>query len=178
MLISLRADKTRRICFDALLAATAMLLSYLETVIPLQLLIPLPGIRLGLANLAVVTVFALVSPLDAALVSAVRIFATGLLFGSVTSLYFSALGGLCAFFMLLLLSYVGKSMSFVGVSILSAAAHNAGQILAAVTLFDPSLLFSYLPMLLLAAILCGGAIGALLNLTLPRLQRILEGGRV
>ena len=102
MLISLRADKTRRICFDALLTATAMLLSYLETVIPLQMLIPLPGVRLGLANFAVVTVFALVSPWDAALVSAVRILATGLLFGSVTSLYFSALGGLCSFLMLLL----------------------------------------------------------------------------
>ena len=68
-------------------------------------------------------------------------------------------------------------MSFVGVSILSAAAHNTGQILAAVTLFDGSLLFSYLPMLLVASILCGGAVGILLNLTLPRLQRILEGGQ-
>lgn len=177
MLISLRADKTRRICFDALLTATAMLLSYLETVIPLQMLIPLPGVRLGLANFAVVTVFALVSPWDAALVSAVRILATGLLFGSVTSLYFSALGGLCSFLMLLLLRFVGRKMSFVGVSILSAAAHNTGQILAAVTLFDGSLLFSYLPMLLVASIFCGGAVGILLNLTLPRLQRILEGGQ-
>ena len=177
MSISLRADRTRRICFDALLTAAAMILSYLESVIPLQMLIPLPGVRLGLANLAVVAVFVLVSPLDAAIVSAVRIFSMGLLFGSVTSLYFSALGGLCSFLMLLLLRYVGKKLSFVGVSLLCAAAHNTGQILAAITLFDKGLLFSYLPMLLLASVLCGGAVGILLNLITPRLQRILKGGR-
>ncbi len=177
MRISLQADKTRRICFDALLTAAAMILSYLETILPVQMLIPLPGIRLGLANLAVVAVFVLVSPSDSAIVSAVRILSMGLLFGSVTSLYFSAMGGLFSFLMLIFLRFFGKKLSFVGVSMLCAAAHNTGQILAAITLFDVGLLFSYLPMLLAASVICGGIVGLLLNLLTPRLQKILKGGR-
>ncbi len=171
-----RADRTKRLCLDALFAATAMILSYLETLLPLQLLIPLPGVRLGLANLAVVLVFALIGRGDAALVSAVRILAMGLLFGSATSLYFSAMGGLFSFLVLLLLYKTGAKCSFLGVSVLCAAAHNTGQVLAASTLFGFELMISYLPLLLLAAVLCGGAVGALLNLATPRLEGLIKIG--
>ena len=172
MSTSLRDNKTRRLCLDALLVSFAMLLSYLEAVLPLTAWIPMPGFRLGLANVAVVIAFCLISPVDAALISAVRIFAMGLLFGSATSLYFSAMGGLLSYLILWVLSGCGKRLSFLGVSVLCAAAHNCGQILAAVTLFGPSLLISYLPVLLLASILCGGATGVLLNLLIPRLQSL------
>lgn len=178
MLISLRADKTRRLCFDAMMTALAMILSYLETLVPLQALIPLPGVRLGLANLAVVLVFVLVSPADAAVVSAVRIFAMGLLFGTPTSLYFSAMGGAVSFLTLLLMSRIGKKSSYLGVCVLCAAAHNLGQMLAATTLFGVSLLFTYLPFLILSALLCGAIVGLLLNLLVPRLQKMLGGARV
>ncbi len=171
MSISSQADRTRRLCLDAFLCVFAMLLSYLEAMLPLQLLIPIPGFRLGLCNVAVLAVFCLLSPLDAAVVSATRILLMGLLFGSATSLYFSALGGLCSFLMLLLMRAIGRKCSFVGVSILSAAAHNTGQVLAAVTLFGTSLIPTYLPLLLMASVVYGGAVGALLNLLLPRLSR-------
>ena len=178
MSISLRANSTRRLCLDALLVTFAMLLSYLEAVLPLTAWIPLPGFRLGLANLAVVIAFCLISPIDAALISAVRVFAMGLLFGSATSLYFSALGALLSYLLLCLLSRTAKRLSFLGVSVLCAAAHNVGQIVAAVTLFGPSLIFSYLPLLLVSAILCGGAVGILLNLLIPRLSSFLEKRRM
>lgn len=172
MSISLRDKITRRICLDALLIAVAMMLSYLEVLLPLNLWIPLPGFRLGLANLAVVLTFCLLSPTDAAVVSAIRILAMGLLFGSFTSLYFSALGGVLSYLTLLLLSKLAKRrLSLMGVSVLCAAAHNSGQILAAVTLFGRSLITSYLPLLLVSAVICGGAVGALLNLLIPRLER-------
>lgn len=178
MSISLRGKVTRRICLDALLIAFAMMLSYLEVLLPLNAWIPLPGFRLGLANLAVMLTFCLFSPADAAIVSFIRILAMGLLFGSATSLYFSALGGLLSFFMLLLLSKCAKRyLSFVGLSILCAAAHNCGQILAAVTLFGRSLIVSYLPFLLVSAVICGGAVGILLNLLYPRLARLGLWGR-
>ena len=98
----------------------------------------------------------------------------GLLFGSATSLYFSALGGVLSFLVLLLMSWIGKKCSFFGVSVLSAAAHNAGQIIAAVTLFGTSLISSYLPALLLASVIYGGIVGLLLNLLVPRLQAYTE----
>ncbi|MBQ8310004.1 MAG: Gx transporter family protein [Clostridia bacterium] len=153
-----------------MLCTFAVMLSYLEVLLPLSALIPLPGFRLGLANIAVLVVFCLFSPIDAAVVSAVRILLMGLLFGSTTSLYFSVMGGLLSFLVLLLLSRIGKKCSFFGVSVLSAAAHNTGQIIAAVTLFGTSLITSYLPALLLASVVYGGIVGLLLNLITPKLQ--------
>lgn len=172
MSISLRDNWIRRISLDAMLCGFAILLSYLEAVLPLQLLVPLPGFRLGLANVAVVVVFCLVSQKDAAIVSAVRIFIMGVLFGSPMSLYFSVMGGVFSFVTLMLMHRFCKKCSLIGVSVLCAAAHNTGQVLAAVTLFDVALLTSYLPALLLASILYGSVVGALLNFLIPRLQTV------
>ncbi len=166
--------RVRRICLDAVMIAAAMMLSYLEVLLPLHLLIPLPGFRLGLANVVVLLVFCLQSPVDAAIVSALRILLMGLLFGSATSLYFSALGGLFAFLMLLFCRFMLKKCSFFGVSVLCAAAHNGGQILAAATLFGSSVVFFYLPWLLLASAAYGGIVGILLNLLVPRMQRVFS----
>ena len=173
MSTSSQAKLVRRLSIDAMLCVLAMMLSYLEAVLPLNLLVPLPGFRLGLANVAVVAVFCLLTPVDALAVLSVRILLMGLLFGSPTSLYFSAMGGLFSFAVLMLAKHFGKKCSFVGVSILCAAAHNTGQIIAAVTLFDPALITTYLPMLLIASVVYGGIVGILLNLLLPRLQKTI-----
>lgn len=175
ILSRVKHERTKRLCMDACLVAFAMMLSYLEAVLPLQAIIPLPGFRLGLANVAVMATFCLFSPVDAACVSAIRILLVGLLFGSATSLYFSALGGLCSFLMLLLLRYVGKRLSFIGASVLCAAAHNTGQIIAAVTLFGTGIVFSYLSLLLIASAVYGGVVGLLLNLMIPRLEKRVRG---
>ena len=174
MSISLRGSRTRRICLDAMLLGVALMLSYLEVLLPLGALLPLPGFRLGLANLMVLAVFCLLSPADAAILSAMRILIMGVLFGSVTSLWFSAMGGLFSFLTLLLLSRIGRRCSYCGVSILCAAAHNTGQIVAAVTLFGSVLIPSYLPWLLLASVLYGGIVGILLNLCMPQLKSLIE----
>jgi len=174
MSIMSQGKHTRRVAIDAMLCVFAMMLSYLEVLLPLSVLIPLPGFRLGLANIAVLVVFCLLSPIDAAIVSAVRILLMGLLFGSATSLYFSALGGLLSFLMLLLMSWIGKKCSFFGVSVLSAAAHNTGQIIAAVSMFGAALITSYLPALLFASVIYGGIVGVLLNLLVPKLQPHIE----
>ena len=171
MSTSSQANLTRRICIDAMLCVLAMMLSYLEVILPLNLLVPIPGFRLGLANVAIVAVFCLFTPIDALAVLSVRILAMGLLFGSPTSLYFSAMGGLFAFAVLMLARYFCKNCSLVGVSILCAAAHNTGQVMAAVTIFDVVLITTYLPTLLIASVIYGGIVGAVLNLLLPRLQK-------
>lgn len=175
MSISLRGNRTHRVACNAVLIALAMMLSCLESVLPLQAALPLPGVRLGLANLVVTVAFFLFSPVDAAIVSLLRILLTAGLFGSVTSFYFSVLGGALSFLMLCLLSKIGRHCSFFGVSVLCAAAHNVGQILAAMTLFGASLFFSYLPVLLIASVLYGGIVGILLNLCVPKLQKALGG---
>lgn len=178
MSILSRDNRTRRVVLCAILTALAMMLSYLEVLLPITLLIPIPGFRLGLANLVVLVAFVSLSKPDAAVISAVRIILMSLLFGTVTSFLFSAMGGILSYLMLLLLSRVGRKFSFFGVSILSAAAHNCGQILAAALLFDTSVILAYLPVLLIASVIFGGAVGILLNLLLPRLHPILQKGGV
>ena len=171
MSTSSQANLTRRICIDAMLCVLAMMLSYLEAILPLNLLVPIPGFRLGLANVVIVAVFCLFKPIDAFAVLSVRILLMGILFGSPTSLYFSAMGGLFSFAVLMLAKYLCKKCSLIGVSILCAAAHNTGQVIAAVTIFDAALITTYLPALLLASAVYGGIVGVLLNLLLPRLQK-------
>ena len=166
-----QANLIRRICIDAMLCVLAMMLSYLEAILPLNLLLPIPGFRLGLANVIIVAVFCLFKPIDAFAVLSVRILLMGLLFGSPTSLYFSAMGGIFSFAVLMFAKYLCKNCSFIGVSILCAAAHNTGQVIAAVTIFDAALITTYLPALLLASAVYGGIVGVLLNLLLPRLQK-------
>lgn len=167
--MALRDNLARRVCADAIFCAAAMMLSYLEVLLPLNLLVPIPGFRLGLANVAILLVFCLISPLDAGVVSLLRILLMGVLFGSVTSLWFSFLGGLLSYLVLFLLSKVGKRMSFFGVSVLCAAAHNTGQVIAAGAIFGWGLIYSYLPALLFASAIYGGVVGVILNLLLPRL---------
>ncbi len=174
MSTSLRADRIRRICTDALLVACAMMLSYVEVLLPLQLLVPLPGFKLGLANTVTVLAFVLVSRRDAAVILSLRILLMSLLFGTVTSFFFSAMGGLLSFLALLLAERLLRGCSFLGVSVLSAAAHNLGQLLAACCFFGSGILLSYLPVLLLAAALCGSLTGILLNLSVPTLKKSIR----
>lgn len=163
-----------RLCLDAMLLGIALLLSYLEAILPLMAWLPLPGFKLGLANILVTLVFVVLSPWDAAIISLARISLMGLLFGNVTSLTFSLCGGLLSYLGLWLLVRLGRRhFSMTGVSVGCAALHNLGQLLAAALWFGTDVILSYLPMLLIAALLFGCVTGQLLYLILPRVQRIL-----
>ena len=87
---------TRQLTLCALLTALALALSYLENLFPLSLAIPIPGVKLGLAN--IVTVFALyaLGPGEALLILLARCFLGALFAGNMNALIFSLLGGLCA----------------------------------------------------------------------------------
>ena len=174
MWTSSQAKITRRLCLNGLLITVAMMLSYLEVLIPFELLLPLPGFKLGLANTVTVLTLVLVSKADAALVSAMRILLMGLLFGTPVSLFFSFSGGLLAYLALLLSARFLRRCSHCGVSVLCAAAHNMGQLLAAAWLFGAEIMLSYLPILLTAALLSGSLTGLLLNAAIPRLEKILR----
>lgn len=150
--------KTRTITQSAILIALALALSYTERFIPLQLLIPLPGVKLGLAN--VVTLVALYmlgwkQTLPIVLIRCVL----GSFFGSLTGLLFSLTGGLLSLGMMALCKKL-PVFSIYGISILGAAAHNIGQILAAMALMRSIYVCAYLPYLLLIGIFTGMATGA------------------
>ena len=150
------------------------MLSYLEFLIPLGAIVPLPGLKLGLANIATLAVFVLISKKDAAVVLALRVGLTGLLFGSAVSFLFSASGAILSYLSLHLAARLLKRCSYIGVSVLCAVFHNLGQILAAACLFGSEIILSYLPVLLIAALISGGVTGLLLNLSITRLERSIR----
>ncbi len=166
-------DNARRLTLDAMMLGMALLLSYLEAILPLSVWIPLPGFKLGLANILVTLAFVIISPLDAAMVSFCRIVIMGILFGNAVSFTFSLCGGILSYLGLWLLASAGKRMfSMIGVSVGCAALHNTGQLLAAMLWFGTDAVFGYLPMLLLASLLFGSITGVLLCYTVPRLLHI------
>lgn len=141
---------TKKLTRSALLIAAALTLSYLERFLPLNLLVPLPGVKLGLANL--VTVFALYSlSYSNAFVILVLRCVLGSVFGGISGLAMSLTGGILAFWVMMLAKKL-PVFSVYGVCLLGAAAHNLGQVLAASVMMGSWYTFYYLPFLLLTAL--------------------------
>ena len=149
---------TKQLTLCALLTAMALALSYLENLFPLALAIPIPGVKLGLAN--VVTLFALfaLGPGEALLILLARCFLGSLFAGNVNALLFSLLGGLCAMGTMILLAR-RRGLSVYGVSVGGAAAHNCGQIAAAALTLGSGAPLYYFPVLLAVSLLTGGLTG-------------------
>lgn len=170
-------DRARRTAEDGALLCGALALSYLEALIPLTAILPLPGAKPGLANLAVMLAAYRYSMADAAAVSLARILLSALLFGSVPSMAFSAAGACCSLLVLALLRrHPGLPVSFIGISALCAAAHNLGQLGCAVLWMHETSLLGYAPALLGMAALFGSLTGLLMNIISPRLLRLPESG--
>jgi heptaprenyl diphosphate synthase len=135
-----------------------------------EAIVPLGGYRIGLANIAVLIACHLLSRRMGLLIMAARVLISSILFGSATTFIFSICGGLLAWcVMAVMLPFYGK-FSLIGISVLSAAAHNFGQVLAAcVTLGSPAPL-SMLWWLLLFAIPAGILTGILAEMICHRVK--------
>ena len=149
---------TRQLTLCAVLTAMALGLSYLENFFPLSLAIPLPGIKLGLAN--IVTLFALyaLGPGQALLILVARCLLGAVFAGNMNALIFSVLGGMTAMLVMIGLSRL-KRLSVYGVSVGGAAAHNCGQVAAAVLTLGNTAPLYYLPVLLTVSLFTGALTG-------------------
>ena len=149
----------RRLTRCSVLTALALALSVAEGLVPLTVLIPLPGLRLGLANLVTIYALCTLGASDAFLILIARCFLGSLLGGNLTALAFSLTGGILAYcIMWLLLRAPG--LSLFGVCVAGAAAHNSGQVLAAIAVLGNPAIAVYLAPLLLASVVTGAATGA------------------
>ena len=146
--------KTKKLTLAAVLTALALVLSYVEKFIPLEMLFPLPGVKLGLAN--TVTLFSLfMLDLPSTLSILVIRCVIGAVFGgSITALAFSLAGGLLSMGVMIAAKHA-PHLSVYGVSVLGAAAHSCGQILAAMLLMGSVQVAGYLPYLLVISVFCG-----------------------
>ena len=146
--------QVKRLTACAVLAATALVLSYIERFIPLELIIPLPGIKLGLANSVMLFVLFYLDGKAMLNIFVLRLLG-GFLFGSnAAAVFFSLLGGLLSALIMMTVKDF-KFISIYGISVLGAAAHSLGQIIAAYILMHSEYVFAYLPYLLLISIICG-----------------------
>ena len=152
-----------------LYSAAAVLLGYVEMMIPMSFAVP--GMKLGLPNLAVVAVLYLYSWREALAVSFIRILIIGLLFGNFFSICFSLAGGL---FSLLCMALVKHWDVFgcTGVSLVGGLAHNAGQIAAAAILVENVRIAYYFIPLAATGVMTGIAIGIVSGILIRRLAKV------
>jgi len=170
-LVQRRQLVLKRTALLSILIALAMVLSYLEALLPP--IVPIPGVKLGLANC--MTVFALygLKTYDGAVVSLLRVGLSALLFGNVVGLAYSFSGAVLSFIMMVLVKKIGP-FSPIGVSVIGGVAHNIGQVLCAMAIMETAGLISYLAPLLISGTLAGIAIGAASGLILKKTQAQLE----
>jgi heptaprenyl diphosphate synthase len=152
-------SKTKRLALCAMMLALALALSYMERFLPLQLIIPLPGVKLGLANIVTLIALYLFGPGTAFAILIPRCMMGAIFGGGITVLLFSLTGGLLAM-SVMSLSRKWSMLSIYGVSVLGAAAHSVGQILAAMVLMNSVYVGAYLPWLLGVSVFTGLATGA------------------
>ena len=154
--------RLRNLVTAGVLTAVAMILSWVEFLLPFS--IGVPGVKLGLCH--VVTLFALytLSAWETVAITVARVFLTAALFGNANTLAYSVAGGFLSLTVMLLLrlpKWRGKHLfSPMGVSVAGAVAHNIGQLCAAALILQTVGVLSYLPVLLVSGIVTGAIVGA------------------
>ncbi len=149
--------KILRLCYMAVLTAIALTIFVIEAQIPMAA--PVPGMKLGLAN--IITVYAMfrLGPRDTLLILLARIVLGSMFAGGVSAMLYSLAGGLMCYLAMLLLRLILTSNQIWVASIIGAMCHNVGQILVAIVVVSSWRIVFYLPILLLVSILSGAFTG-------------------
>ena len=157
--------KPEKIAQYGLITALALVLSWVESLLP-----PLgvPGVKLGLPNLAVVFALYRLGVRDACVISLVRVVLVALLFGNGAALAYSVAGAGLSRALGGLVKRTGE-FSPVGVSVAGGGAHNAGQILVAMAMLETSRLVWYLPVLWVSGTVAGVLIGIAAGVLVKRI---------
>lgn len=142
----------KRTVYLGLMLAVSLIFSYVEFLVPIPL--PVPGIKLGLANGVVLLCMFLFSPLEAFIVGLLRVGVSALLFGSMFSLAFSAAGFVFSFLMMLSVMRAGRC-TMLGISICGGVFHNVAQIFTAILITSVNSVLYYLPVLTLCGVVTG-----------------------
>lgn len=164
----MKNNKAKKIALFGMMVALAFTFSYFESLIPFN--IGIPGVKLGLANLVVVTALYIMTPSQALAIAVIRIFLAGLTFGNVYSLAYSLCGGILSYLVMLLVKKT--RLSIVGVSMLGGVCHNIGQIIVAAIVMETVRIAYYLPVLLVAGLITGFLMGVVSKLVIDRFQKI------
>ena len=158
-----------RTAFLGVFTALALIFSYVETLIPISL--GIPGAKLGLANLVIVTALYKMRLQEVYVLSVVRVVLSGLIFGNYISILYSLAGGLLSLTVMAALKK-GDRFSVTGISVAGGVFHNIGQLLIAMFIVETFSISYYIPGLLAAGTVTGLMIEILSGQMLKRLVNI------
>lgn len=158
--------KIKRMVLTALLLASALIMSYIELLLPIPL--PIPGIKIGLANIVIIFALYRLNFGSSALISVLRVVIISLLFSNVVGFIYSITGALLS----LTAMYVLKKLDLFSIAvtgICGAITHNIAQIGVAIIIMGTKQIIFYLPMLILWALISGAIIGLIGDLLIKKL---------
>lgn len=164
------SNKAKKVAFLGVLTSVALVLSYLESILP-PIWAAVPGIKVGLPNIVIIFLLYRFGVKEAAVVSFIRIFIVSLLFGNVMTLSYSFAGALLSIILMAICKKINV-FSVVGTSIVGGVAHNLGQILVAIFLFDTVQIGYYMIVLAVTGTIAGVFVGLAGALLLKRLNKI------
>ncbi len=164
-----RSHGAREAALYGMLIALAFIFSYVESLFPMP--VPIPGVKLGLANLVSVVGLYTVGAPGTAVVSLLRIVMVGFTFSNPGSMLYSLSGGVLSLIVMILLKKSG-GFSKVGVSVAGGIFHNIGQLGMAAFITGTAGVFAYLPVLLVAGVVTGSVIGLLGGLIVERISPV------
>ena len=148
-----------------------MILSFIESLIPPLAMVP--GVKIGLANIVTVFLLYTLGIRAAGAVSLIRVLLSALLFGNVQSLIFALSGALLSFVVMIVAKHL-LPFGTVGVSVLGAIAHNAGQIIAAVIVMQTVGVAYYFIPLVISGTLGGVLVGIVAAVITARLEKVIK----
>ena len=160
-------NNTKKMTQLALAISLAMILSFIESRIPA--FVAVPGVKVGLANIAVIFMLYKFGVKEAITVSVIRVILVALLFGSVVSLFYSISGALLSFAVMLTLKKL-TPLKEVTVSVAGGVMHNVGQIIAASIMLETNVVAYYLPFLILSGTIAGIVVGLAAALLIKRIK--------
>ena len=163
----------KRIALGGLLTALCLILSYVESQIPFYF--GVPGMKLGLTNLAVVFALYTYGSGFAGIINVMRILIAGFMFGNPFSIIYSLAGGILSLAVMSILKKL-KAFGVPGVSVAGGCSHNIGQLIVAALAVESYNVFFYLPMLLISGAVTGFLIGVTAMPVIKNLKRYMSEG--
>ena len=168
----MRSEKIKRITFTALMTAFAVVLSFIESLLPTAYFMP-PGSKLGLSNIPVMFSASKLSIGETLLIviaKSVFVFITR----GVTAFFMSLAGGILSALCMFIMLRKSTGFGFVGVGVLSAICHNIGQLAVSFFMVQSSAIVGYAPIMLITAIVTGFLTGMVLKIAMPYFSKLIS----
>ncbi len=168
----MRNEKIKRITFTALMTTFAVVLSFVESLLPSAYFMP-PGSKLGLSNIPVMFSASKLSVKETLLIvfaKSVFVFITR----GATAFFMSLAGGFLSALCMLIMLRKATDFGYVGIGVLSAICHNIGQLTVSFFLVQSSAIIGYAPIMLITAVITGFLTGTILRLAMPYFSRLFS----